>query len=187
MFCGECGQLVPQAGARPPVPPQFTPLPPVAAPAARPAAAAPSQIAPVPLPGSLPWQQAGVARPEPVAPQPVPAERPKPSRIELAFSTGQRVVVGGSAVIGRKPEHTALATGAQPIEVQDDTRSVSRVHLFLELADGVITVGDAGSSNGSSIERAGVVMPLESAGERLEVFPGDRVRVGDIAFEIRAF
>ncbi|WP_169053890.1 FHA domain-containing protein [Agromyces sp. H66] len=145
----------------------------------------------MPLPGTLPWQQrqggaepAGAAAPTPT---PQPAERARIERVELSFSTGQRVTVAGSAVIGRKPGDTALAMGVQGIEVADDTRSVSRVHLALEVADGTITVGDLGSSNGSGIERDGVVTPLESAGSRVEAFPGDTVWVGDLNFVIRAF
>jgi len=96
------------------------------------------------------------------------------------------VIVGGSAVIGRKPADTALAMGVQGIEVADDTRSVSRVHLFLDLDDGVITVGDAGSIARPGVERNGAVAQLESAGTRVEVVPGDTVWVGDISFAIRA-
>jgi hypothetical protein len=146
----------------------------------------------VPLPGTLPWQQRPAQASEASERRPAAASaakrdsRPPLERVELAFSTGQRVTVGGSAVVGRKPVDTALAMGVQAIEVADDTRSVSRVHLFLDLVDGVITVGDAGSSNGSGVERGGVVTPLESAGTRLEVVPGDTVWVGDISFVIRA-
>ncbi|MEV1131381.1 FHA domain-containing protein [Agromyces sp. NPDC049794] len=192
MYCLECGQLIPQQPARPPVPSQF------AAPAAsgqptegaqRPRPTS-SRIEAVPLPGTLPWQQrrAGIeSSVESAAPTPQPVARTRVDRVELAFSTGQRVTVAGSAVIGRKPGDTALAMGVQGIEVADDTRSVSRVHLVLEVADGTITVGDVGSSNGSGIERNGVVTQLESAGPRVEAFPGDTVWVGDISFVVRAF
>jgi hypothetical protein len=193
MYCLECGQLIPQQPARPPVPAQFAPEPsnPVVTDAAAPAPRASSRVEPVPLPGTLPWQQRPAAAPDVSERRPAAASASKREpraaveRIELAFSTGQRVTVGGSAVVGRKPADTALAMGVQAIEVADDTRSVSRVHLFLDLADGVITVGDAGSSNGSGVERGGVVTPLESAGTRLEVVPGDTVWVGDISFVIR--
>ncbi|MCD2441628.1 FHA domain-containing protein [Agromyces sp. SYSU K20354] len=190
MYCLECGQLIPQEPARPPVPAQFArPAAPAAAEAPAPSAPHPaSRIEPVPLPGTLPWQQRpATASDTPSATRPEPQAAAVPvERIELAFSTGQRVIVGGSAVIGRKPADTALAMGVQAIEVADDTRSVSRVHLFLDLAEGVITVGDAGSSNGSGVERNGAVAQLESAGTRVEVVPGDTVWVGDISFAIRA-
>jgi hypothetical protein len=194
MYCLECGQLIPQqAATRPPVPAQFAR--PASAGAAE-AQAAPvpkapaSRIDPVPLPGTLPWQQRPGPAVEPAQPAAAAAPAKKPQapveRVELAFSTGQRVTVAGSAVIGRKPADTALAMGVQGIEVADDTRSVSRVHLFLDVADGVVTVGDAGSSNGSGVQHDGTVTPLESAGTRVEVVPGDTVWVGDISFVIRA-
>jgi hypothetical protein len=188
MYCVECGQLIPQQPARPPVPSQFA-TPQRAAPAAAPvqATGAPSgtAVAPVLLPRTLPWQQQGgradaAAQAAPAAAAPAAVER-----IELAFSTGQRVVVSGSAVIGRKPADTALAMGVRAVEVQDDTRSVSRVHLFLDVADGRIHVGDAGSANGARLERGGRIQQLESAGTRVEASVGDTVWLGDLSFEIR--
>ena len=183
MYCISCGQLIPQSST-PPVPAQYQVAKPKPAPrndTPAPAAAAP--LEPVPLPRSLPWQQPG-ARVEMPAPEPVavaPIER-----VELLFSTGQRIIVEGSAVIGRKPADTALAMGARAVEVVDDTRSVSRVHLFLEVQGGQITVGDAGSANGSRIERAGQVMPLESAGTRVAVEIAVTIWLGDLSFVLKA-
>lgn len=184
MYCISCGQLIPQQSSTPPVPAPFAGAKP--APAVRadaPAAPAAAPLEPVPLPRSLPWQLPG-ARSEPPAPEPA---RPAPvDRVELLFSTGQRIVVEGAAVIGRKPADTALAMGARAVEVIDDTRSVSRVHLFLEVLGGQITVGDAGSANGSRVERAGRVVPLESAGTRVAVEIGDTVWLGDLSFVVQA-
>ncbi|MBM7829569.1 hypothetical protein JOE59_000274 [Agromyces cerinus] len=146
-----------------------------------------SAVDPVPLPGTLPWQQRGTAEPDAPVAKAAPVEvRQHLSRAELVFSTGQRVRIAGNAVIGRKPAQTAQATGAQAIEVEDDTRSMSRVHLFLELNDGVLVAGDAGSSNGSGVQRDGVLTPLESGGPKVEVHPGDTVWVGDVNFVIHS-
>lgn len=182
MFCAECGQLVPQL-SRPPAPASLPGAArPTPAPGAVAAPAAPRQpIDPVPLPSLLPWQQAK-ANERPV----VASAPPVLQKVELLFSTGQHVMVSGRAVIGRKPAQTAAATGVQAIEVLDDTRSVSRVHLYFELIEGRITVADAGSSNGSHVERAGQEIPLAGSGDVVEVVPGDRVWVGDISFEMRA-
>jgi hypothetical protein len=189
MYCVECGQLIPQQPLRPPVPAQFVPARESQAPRADVPAATPSAaVEPVPLPRTLPWQQPG-ARVEPApsggaapsAPDTAPIER-----VELVFSTGQRIVVADNAVIGRKPADTALAMGARAVEVRDDTRSVSRVHLFLEVVDGVVLIGDAGSANGSRLERAGSVTPLEGAGTRVPAQLGDTVWLGDLSFVIRA-
>ncbi|GAA1516278.1 FHA domain-containing protein [Agromyces terreus] len=187
MYCVECGQLIPQQAARPPVPTQFAApqrTAPAAAPAPVPGATA-GAVTPVPLPRSLPWQQGGSRADAAEQATPAAAAPPKVERIELAFSTGQRIVVSGSAVIGRKPADTALAMGVRAVEVQDDTRSVSRVHLFLDLADGRIHVGDAGSANGARLERGGRIQQLESAGTRVEASVGDTVWLGDLSFEIR--
>lgn len=183
MYCVSCGQLIPQHSSTPPVPAQFQVARPAPTPRAdTPTHAAAAALEPVPLPRSLPWQQQGV-RIEP----PMPAAPAAPiERVELLFSTGQRIVVEGAAVIGRKPADTALAMGARGVEVVDDTRSVSRVHLFLEVQGGQITVGDAGSANGSRIERAGRVMPLESAGTRVAVEIADTIWLGDLSFVLNA-
>jgi hypothetical protein len=187
MYCVECGQLIPQQPVRPPVPAQFAPA--REAPVARadaPAPAAPTSVEPVPLPRTLPWQQPRSSG-EPSAPSAAPAAAPAPApieRVELAFSTGQRVVVSGAAVVGRKPADTALATGARAVEVQDDTRSVSRVHLFIEVVDGTVLVSDAGSANGSRIERGAQVTPLEAAGTRVPAQLNDTIWLGDLSFVI---
>jgi hypothetical protein len=188
MYCVECGQLIPQQPLRPPVPAQFArPREQAAAPRAdAPAAPRPVSVEPVPLPRTLPWQQQQPSRSEP-SPAAVATQTAAPiERVELAFSTGQRVVVTGAAVIGRKPADTALAMGVRAVEVEDDTRSVSRVHLFLEVADGVVLIGDAGSANGSRLERAGTVTPLEAAGTRVPAAVGDTVWLGDLSFELRS-
>ncbi|QAY73142.1 hypothetical protein ET445_07060 [Agromyces protaetiae] len=193
-YCVSCGQLIPRQPARPPVPAQFQA--PREAPQARPDAsgAAPvpvpavpaAPVQPVPLPQSLPWQVPGARAEVPAAPAPAAAPRPAFDRVELVFSTGQRAVVSGSVVLGRKPADTALAMGIRSVEVLDDTRSVSRVHLFLEVADGTITLGDAGSANGARLERGGRQLPLEGAGTRVAAAIGDRVWLGDLSFVIQA-
>ncbi|WP_156761677.1 FHA domain-containing protein [Microbacterium karelineae] len=107
-----------------------------------------------------------------------------PARVELRFSTGFEAIVGGSAVIGRKPEQAAANMGAQAIEIDDTTRSMSRVHLYLSLDGGHLRIGDAGSSNGSTIERGTRTIPLEGGGEHREVLPGDVVTMGDVRISI---
>ncbi|GAA1731452.1 FHA domain-containing protein [Microbacterium paludicola] len=121
--------------------------------------------------------------PAPAAPA-APEAKAWPDRVQLVFSTGQQVVIAGAAVIGRKPEQTAVNMGAQGIEVADDTRSMSRVHLFLELEAGELRAGDAGSSNGSAIERGGRRIPLAGTGERVAVLHGDVLWVGDVRVDV---
>lgn len=189
MYCVECGQLIPQQPLRPPVPAQFVPARETPSPRAdAPTGVAAPAVEPVPLPRTLPWQQPGARAEQTAAAPAAPAATAQPARVEqveLEFSTGQRVVVTESAVIGRKPADTALAMGSRAVEVRDDTRSVSRVHLFLEVVDGVVLIGDAGSANGSRLERAGTITQLEGAGTRVPAYVGDTVWLGDLSFVIR--
>ena len=191
MFCLECGQLV--QGAEPPVP-QGIRSTPAAAPRPGPVAAAapaPSSqpMSPVPLPAM--WQAPGVpsAAPAPVAtPQSTssasrPARRTTAPTVTLTFSTGERAVVSGSAVIGRQPQSTAQNSGSQAIEIHDTTRSVSRVHLLVAVDLDGVSVTDPGSGNGSSVERNGVKTPLRE-GKPAAVESGDRIWLGDVAADV---
>lgn len=194
MFCFECGQLV--QGATPPVPAGFA-APPAVAPqqAASPAAATirPESERPVvPLPPV--WQPAPPARPAEVAPAvpaPVapaaaaPAAAAVPGRVRLRFSTGEQVVVAGRAIIGRQPHSTAQNEGAQAVEVHDPSRSVSRVHLIVEVDANGVSAADAGSGNGSELERGGVRMPLRE-GRPAALHPGDRLWIGEVSIEVDA-
>lgn len=110
--------------------------------------------------------------------QPQPGTSTWPDAVALEFESG-RVVVSGAAVLGRRPEQMAANLGAQAVEIDDATRSISRVHLFLDLADGQLLAADAGSSNGSSVERAGRRLTIPAGGERFAMHPGDVLWVGD--------
>jgi len=175
-YCLECGQLIPQSAAAPVAPaPAFAPSA-----AGRGDSAAPAAEG-VPLPRSLPWQ--GSREPESA-----PALDPRPARlesVELAFSTGERVRVTGKVVLGRQPADTAHAMGGRPIQVADTTRSVSRVHMFLDVADGAVSIADAGSANGSRLQRGASVHQLETGGAAATAAPGDVVWLGDVSFTIR--
>lgn len=180
-YCLDCGQQIPQSPVAASAP----------AAAAAPVPAARERTGPpvvasggeVPLPRSLPWQSAHAASPAPVAP--APAERLRET-VELVFSTGERVRLTGQAVLGRQPADTAHALGARPIAVDDTTRSVSRVHLFLEVAGGRVSVSDAGSANGSRLQRGASVYQLEPGGAAVAAEVGDVVWLGDVSCAIHA-
>lgn len=195
MFCFECGQLV--HGATPPVPKGFSVQPAAVPPGSPPPVApnAPVVAREVPLPPV--WQPSAPPAPQPTAaavetgPAPqaappaagVPGATPPPSSVALTFSTGERVHVTGRAVIGRKPQSTAQNAGAQAVEIHDDTRSVSRVHLTLDVDRHGVTVTDAGSGNGSSLERGGARLPLRE-GKPAQVHPGDRIWLGEVSVDL---
>jgi hypothetical protein len=51
-----------------------------------------------------------------------------------------------SAILGRRPSSTDL--GVQVVSIVDDSKTISKTHARLELADGVWQVIDLGSTNG---------------------------------------
>ncbi|MFT4011324.1 MAG: FHA domain-containing protein, partial [Nocardioidaceae bacterium] len=77
----------------------------------------------------------------------------------------------GSHVIGR------LGT----LVVKDST--ISRRHVFLEVTAQSARVLDAGSSNGSLLD--GEPLPVEGAGEAVEIVPGQLLHIGDSLLTIR--
>ncbi|WP_207454271.1 FHA domain-containing protein [Herbiconiux sp. SYSU D00978] len=160
---------------------------PAASPGSRRAAAS-APVREVPLAPAAPTETLRRADVPPPAPQvyalPTPAAAANaPRRVTLIFSTGDRAVVTDRAVIGRSPQGSARNSGAQAIELQDASRSVSRVHLYVTVSAGSVTVSDAGSGNGSALERAGVKTALRE-GRPLTVQPGDRIWLGDVHAEL---
>lgn len=180
-YCLECGQLIPQSGAAAPVvqAPAFSPTA-----AAGEGAPAPASNERIPLPRSLPWQSTRGGEPD-QAPAPVAAPQ-RVDSVELLLPTGERLRVTGQVVLGRQPADTAHAMGARSIPIADTTRSVSRVHMFLNVADGTVTVADAGSANGSRLQRGQTVYQLEGGGAPAAAAPGDTVWLGDVSVAIRA-
>ena len=154
-------------------------------PSSSPAAAAPGASSSVPDrdEGGVPVDGPGVG--------PVPAARPVPTAgavpsvgaVLLTFSTGELVTVAGSAVVGRAPQEAARNAGSQAVAVDDPTRSVSRVHLFVDVADGRALVRDAGSGNGSQLERDGLRRTLPEA-TGTELVAGDRIWIGDVSVDV---
>ncbi len=176
-YCLECGQQIPQSSA--------ASVPPAAASAPSPARAetpAAAPVAGVPLPRSLPWQ---TSRAPEAAATPVAAAAPRSvESVELVLASGQRLRVTGKVVLGRQPGDTARTMAARSVPVPDDTRSVSRVHLFLEVDGGKVTVADAGSANGSRLQRGSTVYQLESGGSAVQAAPGDVVWLGDVSVSL---
>ncbi len=185
MFCPSCGQLVvadaPAAGGTGSVlPPPFR----TTGGGSRESAApqAPVEVAPPPAPVPLPdaalpaapARSATVAPPAPVA----------PAGLALRLPHGAEVPVDRVLVLGRNPAGRAAAHGGDPVEIPDPTRSVSRVHLIVRPGEaGAATAEDAGSGNGTFVERAGTRHPLR-AREPLAIHAGDRLILGDVVVEV---
>lgn len=187
--CLECGQIV--AIARPtraPSVPAWAPpalVRPTAPAAVRraPAEFAVPRAAPVTAPAEAPLRRRESA---PRAAAPIPSAGLSDvgtGLLTLTFSTGEHARVGGSAVIGRNPGDVARNSGRQPVEVADTTRSMSRAHAFIDLSPEGAFASDAGSGNGTALERGGRRMPLDDTPQPLR--DGDRLWFGDVSAEVR--
>jgi hypothetical protein len=202
MFCLSCGQLVtsgraPVAAPLPaPVASTRPPLERTAPPIARPATAPPAASAPAPAPAAAAPAPAPVAAAPaaaaPVAAAPVPAAVPAPpspvvanATFVVTFSTGQRLVVDGPVVVGRRPEQAAEEAGAAAFAVTDPERSTSRAHAAFDVVDGQLVVTDRGSGNGTVVHRAGVEIECVE-GRPVALRPGDELELGSVGATVAA-
>jgi hypothetical protein len=142
-----------------------------------------------PVPEPAPVALAPAPAPEPAAVAASPALTPedeqtilRPRRMppRLMFSTGQMLIVDGSALVGRTPSPTAGETVDTVFSVDDPTRSVSRTHFRVDWRDGRLTVTDRGSANGLVLD--GEALP---AGEPVELHDGDTIVLGDQSFTVQ--
>jgi hypothetical protein len=163
-------------------PPSLIPPPPVVA--------APVVVPAAPEMPAQPWAPIG---PGPVAPPTVdePADG-MPEELDRTVVVDRRPVVpwrlvvdggptfrlsGSSAILGRRP--SGSGAGSQEIAVPDSTRTLSKVHARLDLADGVWTVTDLNATNG--------VIVIEADGSENLLEPGasavvrDRFVLGKVA------
>lgn len=123
--------------------------------------------------------------PTPIAGQgaPVPAAVPHvttPASVRVRLDDGRSLAVTGPTLIGRKP----IAEGpAAIVAVEDDTRSVSKTHLALDVDAQGLIVTDRGSANGSVLIRGAREVPLR-ANVPSRSRSGDRIRFGDRSLEV---
>ena len=98
-------------------------------------------------------------------------------RFGIRFDSGEVVAVDGALVLGRNPDATGYP-GARAHLLADDTRSLSKTHLFVRVVAEGLEVTDCGSSNGSSVRRGEVARDL-TPGQPLVLAAGDVIRLGD--------
>jgi FHA domain len=107
---------------------------------------------------------------------------PRPPLGVLVTDDGSVFTVTGDYVIGRDPGRAAavLSGKAQPLVLQDEEHSCSRVHAYLTLSGWSVLVRDGGSANGTFVSRSGPAGPWTPvpADDGMALHPGDRVRVG---------
>jgi len=189
LFCGECGSSVtakPKTRplVRDPRPSDTTVIEPLER-AGRPVAtgtpaANKASIAPESSAAPRVTPEAPIAPDAPTAP-----ETPVASvSFTLRFSTGERIVVSGTGLIGRRP---IAQPGEQPdqlVSVADTGRSVSKTHLEFGIEAGDLWISDRYSANGTSIiQRSGAARRCEP-GRRYRVERGASIEIGDQRIEV---
>ena len=180
MFCGECGSsrtATVESRKRPDPRPNDTTI----------IARLPrsNAVVSVPVPTSGPSPAAVPTPAAPPAPTPAAAPAlPSCSTFVLRFSTGQRVSVDGSGLIGRKPLPQPDEIFDDLIRVTDADRSVSKTHLEFGQHDGEFWVSDRVSGNGTVIRRPGETAESLEPGRRYVLPRGTRVEIADHSFSI---
>lgn len=110
------------------------------------------------------------------------SEAPTPARAHpvLIVSTGQRVVLDRSAVIGRRPR-AVRATGEIPhlVSVDSPNNDISRSHVELGLAAGDVVATDLGTTNGTWLLRANAEPVRLQPGDAALLVAGDRLDLGE--------
>ncbi|QDZ16567.1 hypothetical protein [Humibacter ginsenosidimutans] len=103
----------------------------------------------------------------------------------LSFSTGERIVVVGSGLLGRRPYVQPGESFDQLVSIADHERSVSKTHLEFGVEVGDLWICDRYSANGTVIiPPAGAPHRLEP-GRRYRVPRAGRVEIGDRWFDVR--
>ncbi|WP_241977636.1 FHA domain-containing protein [Cryobacterium sp. TMS1-13-1] len=177
MFCGECGSsrsATVESRKRPDPRPNDTTII-----ARLPRKAA---IISVPIPALVPVPVRAAAAVTDASP--AASTLPSSATFVLTFSTGQKVSVHGSGLIGRKPLPQPDEIFDDLIRVADADRSVSKTHLEFGQHDGEFWVSDRVSGNGTVIRRPGeTAEPLEP-GRRYVLPRGTRVEIADHSFTV---
>lgn len=150
-----------------------------------PAASAPAAPAPAPA-ASAPFASAS----EPVSEETIVRGAPedddddleatriaRPRAYVLELDGGGRIHLGGRVLIGRNPTLQPGEAGTL-VPIPDDTRSVSKTHLAIDVEGGTIQVTDRHSTNGSAIVRGGKETRLVG-GVPTRAELGDVVMLGD--------
>lgn len=172
---------------------QVSPAP-ASQPAVAPGAAAPNPVA-APRPSVA--VQADTGRPAAVAVQAAspagPATDPGATRVRtsvvkrpavdsrwvVVLDDGRELRIGGLVVLGRKPEARPGEEAAQLITLADETRTVSKSHLALDVDDRGLFMTDRGSTNGSRVTPPDGESQRCTPWEPVHLQPGAVVSMGD--------
>jgi hypothetical protein len=173
IFCGECGSAVEAAPYLPPTAADRRPADTsIVARAVLRTIADTRTARPAPQPGPAPVVEASAL------PDPGDLAEPVPTWV-LAASTGERAVVAGSGLLGRKPVAQPGESFDQLLTLADPTRSVSKTHLEFGVESGELWVLDRFSSNGTTLVAPDGRRTVCEPGRRYRVARGSRIEVGD--------
>jgi uncharacterized RDD family membrane protein YckC len=106
-------------------------------------------------------------------------------RWTVILDDGREVPVNGLVLLGRNPQPRPGEETAQLVKLADQTRTVSKSHLALDVRDDGLVVLDRGSTNGSTVTTPdGVTTPCQPE-QPVQVSEGSVVSMGDHWLTVR--
>ncbi len=102
----------------------------------------------------------------------------------LVAQDGLRIPLDRSYVVGREPEGDPAVTSgaATPVRLSDDENLISRVHSYITVEDGQVSLRDASSANGTFVAAPGDDAWTKVANDPVELPPAWSLRVGNQVF-----
>lgn len=106
-------------------------------------------------------------------------------KISLVISAGETkgkvfLLQEGTNTIGRwDPDHGAFPE--VDLENHDEEAKVSRKHAIVEISGGTVTLQDAGSMNGTFVNRGKRLLP----NEKVALNPGDEIIIGKTFLKLK--
>lgn len=101
----------------------------------------------------------------------------------FTFAGGGVATVWGTGLVGRRPPQNPTQPRDHCIAIDDETRTVSRLHLEFGTDSGRLWISDCGSTNGTRLIRGREVIDCEGQ-RRYWAAPGTLVEMGDQGFTV---
>ncbi len=98
---------------------------------------------------------------------------------------GREVPVGGLVLLGRNPRPRPGEESAELVKIADETRTVSKSHLALDVDGETLVVVDRGSTNGSTVTTPDGVTTACEPEQAVPVPEGSVVSMGDHWLTVR--
>jgi len=110
---------------------------------------------------------------------PVTEQRDSRPLWTVVLDDGREIDVRGLVVLGRKPEARPGEEAAELIKLSDETRTVSKSHLSLDVGPRGLVVTDRGSTNGSTVTAPEGAAQRCTPWEPVQLTPGAVVSMGN--------